>query len=61
MTHHLVDPTVDQLKVITDRLILENIPYKISVNSVGLILSVETDDIELLAYCESNNPNLVPV
>tara|TARA_R110000751_G_C13591967_1_gene461141 strand:+ start:431 stop:616 length:186 start_codon:yes stop_codon:yes gene_type:complete len=61
MTHHLVDPTVDQLKVITDRLILENIPYKISVNSVGLILSVETDDIELLAYCESNNPNLVHV
>jgi hypothetical protein len=61
MTHHLVDPTVDQLKLITDRLILENISYKISVNSVGLVLSVETDDIELLAYCEANNPNLVPV
>lgn len=61
MTHHLVDPAVNQLKLITDRLILENIPYKISVNSVGLVLSVETNDIELLAYCKTNNPNLVPV
>tara|TARA_R110002126_G_C10341747_1_gene490859 strand:- start:22 stop:207 length:186 start_codon:yes stop_codon:yes gene_type:complete len=61
MTHHLIDPTKSELQIILDRLLLNDIPYAIEINESGLVTMVETDDAELLAYCEANNPNLVPV
>tara|TARA_R110000751_G_scaffold84668_1_gene169280 strand:- start:261 stop:446 length:186 start_codon:yes stop_codon:yes gene_type:complete len=61
MTHHLIDPNSEQLQIIIDRLILEDIPYSIQIAQNGLVIMIETDDTELLAYCKTNNPDLVPV
>ena len=58
MTNHYVDPTVNQLNVILDRLIENDIFYYIEVRE-NLIIAVNTDDTELLAYCTANNPNLM--
>ena len=59
MTHYLIDPNSKQLQIILDRLILEEITYSIEISQNGLVTMIKTDDVELLAYCETNNPNLV--
>ena len=61
MTHHLIDPNSKQLQIITDRLIIEGIDYSIRIAQNGLVIMIETDDTELLAYCTANNPDLIPV
>jgi hypothetical protein len=58
MTHHLVDPTKSELQIILDRLLLNDIPYEIEINESGLVIMVETDDIELIVYAKKNNPKL---
>ena len=60
MTNHYVDPTVNPLNVILDRLIENDIFYYIEVRE-DLIIALNTDDTELIEYSLNNNPNLVPV
>tara|TARA_R110002012_G_scaffold39111_1_gene108460 strand:- start:300 stop:482 length:183 start_codon:yes stop_codon:yes gene_type:complete len=60
MTHHYVDPTVNPLDVIIDRLVNNNIFYYIEVKD-NLVIALNTDDEELIQYSLNNNPDLVPV
>jgi hypothetical protein len=58
MTNHYVDPTVNPLNVILDRLIENDIFYYIEVRE-DLVIALNTDDTELIEYSLNNNPNLV--
>jgi hypothetical protein len=60
MTNHYVDPTVNPLNVILDRLIENDIFYYIEVRE-DLIIALNTDDTELIEYSLNNNPDLIPV
>jgi hypothetical protein len=57
MTHHLIDNLDDELDTILKKLLKNKIPYSISQRN-GKIISLETDDIELINYAKNNNPNL---
>jgi len=58
MTHHLIDNLDDELDTILKKLLKNKIPYSISQRN-GKIISLETDDVELINYAKKNNPNLV--
>tara|TARA_R110002126_G_C10346259_1_gene491233 strand:+ start:732 stop:914 length:183 start_codon:yes stop_codon:yes gene_type:complete len=59
MTNHYVDPTVNPLNVILDRLVENDIFYYIEVKE-DLVIALNTDDSELIAYSLNNNPDLIP-
>jgi thymidylate synthase len=58
MTHHLIDNSSNELELLLEKLKNKKIPYSISQRN-GKIISLETDDIELINYAKKNNPNLV--
>jgi hypothetical protein len=55
---HLTDNSTNELKIILERIYKENKPCIVSYDFTGKILSLETDDIELINYAKKNNPNL---
>jgi thymidylate synthase len=59
MTYHLIDNSEDELQIILKRIYKENKHLVISYNfNSGKIISLESDDIELMNYAKKNNPNL---
>jgi hypothetical protein len=58
MTDHYIDPTVNPLDVILDRLVNNDIYYYIEVRK-NLVVKLDTQDEALIEYSLDNNPNLI--